>query len=241
MKFFSEFREWYEVDGRRFSQSVAKKTFGRTGISPNYLTVSGSLLNLVAAILIVSDHWFSAATIFLIGSLLDSLDGAVAKVTGKETKFGAFLDSTLDRVSEGFVIAALGIVFAHADNLIAVGACFVALASSYLVSYTRARAESLNVQCKGGLASRTERVFLITVGLLLTGLGVEHAIDVVIYMLASAAALTVIQRVVHVRKVLNERDRKRAEREKKYGSRPRRRQQRRRNQNGRSQDQGNRQ
>ncbi len=203
---FGNIREGYEVGGRRLARRFVRFALRGSRISPNAVTIAGCLLNGVAAWLAFREQWLLAAVVFLVGSLLDALDGAVAKVTGKVSAFGAFLDSTLDRVSEGFMLLALGLVFAQYDHSWALAACFVALASSYLVSYTRAKAEALGVTCSGGIASRTERVVLLTIGLSLSH-WFERAIEVVVVILAVVAAATVMQRVLHVRRALRDRPR----------------------------------
>jgi CDP-diacylglycerol--glycerol-3-phosphate 3-phosphatidyltransferase len=170
-------------------------------LTPNVITCLGTLLNGVAAWLAYSENWPAAAAVFLLGSLLDAMDGAVATVTGNISTFGAFLDSTLDRISEGLVITGLGLYFAAHDRTGALAACFVALACSYLVSYTRARAEALGVECKVGLASRLERVVVITAGLALAHWWTD-ALDVTMYVVAATTSLTVLQRILHVRKNL---------------------------------------
>lgn len=170
-------------------------------INPNAVTFTGTLLNGIAAWLAFHEQFLAAFAVFLVGSLMDALDGAVAKVSGRVSAFGGFLDSTLDRVSEGLVLGGLGLMFASQDNLWAVASCFIALACSYLVSYTRAKAESLGVQCKGGLASRVERVVLLAVGFLLANWW-PQSVEVVVHVLAVTAALTVLQRVIHVQRAL---------------------------------------
>lgn len=170
-------------------------------INPNAVTFLGSLLNGVAAVLAFHEWFLAAFIFFVIGSVMDALDGAVAKVTGRVSAFGGFLDSTLDRVSEGLVLGGLGLMFAADDNLWAVASCYVAIAASYLVSYTRAKAEALGVQCKGGLASRTERVVVLAAGLLFATWW-QVSIEVAVHVLAVTAALTVLQRVIHVRRAL---------------------------------------
>lgn len=197
VRFFSDIRDGYEVGGRKVARRVVRTVLRGAHISPNAVTIAGCLLNGVAAVVAFNEQWLYAAVVFMLGSLLDAMDGAVAKVTGRVTAFGAFLDSTLDRVSEGLMLLALGLVFARHHQPWPLAACFVALASSYLVSYTRAKAEALGVQCKGGLASRVERVVVLTIGLAVTQ-WYEHAIEYVMYVLAVTAALTVLQRVVHV-------------------------------------------
>ena len=195
-------RDAYEVGGRRIMRRVARTLMRVTGtLNPNAITVTGCLLSGVAGVLAFRGQFLAAAIVFLVGSLMDAMDGAVAKVTGKVTAFGAFLDSTLDRVGEGLVLGGLGLWFANEGNLWACGACFVALASSYLVSYTRAKAEAIGVKCKGGLASRVERVVLLTIGMGLATWVIE-ALSITVYVLAVTAALTVLQRVVHVHRAL---------------------------------------
>ena len=134
------------------------------------------------------------------GSVLDILDGALARVSGKGTPFGAFLDSTTDRVSEGFVLGAIALVFANDRNMVAVAFAFAAVAGSFLVSYTRARAEALGLRGDVGIGSRAERVVVITAGLVLAPWG---ALQWAIYLIAATSALTVLQRILHVRKQLN--------------------------------------
>jgi CDP-diacylglycerol--glycerol-3-phosphate 3-phosphatidyltransferase len=198
-------RDGYEVGGRRIMRRVARTLLRPVGsIDPNAVTVTGTVLNGVAAWLAFHESFLAAAIVFLIGSLMDALDGAVAKVTGRVSAFGGFLDSTLDRVSEGLVLGGIALMFANRGedpSLWPIAACFVAVACSYLVSYTRAKAESLGVQCKGGLASRTERVVVLTAGLLLATWW-ETALEVAVYVLAVTAALTVVQRVLHVHRSL---------------------------------------
>lgn len=194
-------RDWYEVNGRRLARRVARGLLRGSHLSPNVVTTAGCALNLVAAVIAWRESYLAAAAVFLLGSLLDAMDGAVAKVTGRVTDFGAFLDSTLDRVSEGFMLGGLGLLFASQGHQLAVASCFVALASSYLVSYTRAKAEAIGVSCKGGIASRTERVVLLAIGLALAHWD-PVAIRVIVHVLAITAALTVAQRVIHVHRAL---------------------------------------
>lgn len=203
----SGIRGWYEVEGRRVARSVAKSLLRGSHISPNVVTVTGTVLNGVAAVLLFHEKYLISMIVFVLGSLLDAMDGAVAKVTGQVTAFGGFLDSTLDRVSEGLMLGGLGLLFSQQDGPWTqhqpwpLAACFVALASSYLVSYTRARAEALGVECKGGLASRTERIVVLAVGLFLAEFW-PSAIEYTAYVLAVAAALTVLQRIAHVKRAL---------------------------------------
>jgi phosphatidylinositol phosphate synthase len=143
-------------------------------------------------------YWI-AAIVFVVGSVLDILDGALARRSDKATPFGAFLDSISDRVSEGFVLTAIALVLAHDGNLIAVAFTIAAIGGSFLVSYARAKAELLGLRGDVGLGSRAERVVLITAGLVLAPwIGLQW----VIYVLAATAWFTVLQRIVSVREQL---------------------------------------
>lgn len=169
----------------------------RAGVTPNAITVFGFALAIATCALIVNEVWPAAFAVFFIGSVSDMFDGSVARLSGKVTRFGAFLDSTLDRTAEGLVLGAIGIVFARDGNQWALGACFLTLTASFLVSYTRARAEGIGIDSnKGGLMSRPERLFLTGAGLFFAP--IDHALEVVIYVMAVLTTLTVVQRVVHV-------------------------------------------
>jgi CDP-diacylglycerol--glycerol-3-phosphate 3-phosphatidyltransferase len=179
----------------------------RTGITPNVLTTTGVSLCLGAAILVPFENragtllvYWLAASIFVVGSLLDILDGALARVGGKSTPFGAFIDSTTDRVGEGAMLAAIALVFARHNRDWAVVVAVAAVVGSFLVSYTRARAEALGLKGDVGLGSRAERVVLLTAGLVFAPWG---GLPWAIVVLAATAWLTVIQRILHVRKQLS--------------------------------------
>ena len=137
----------------------------------------------------------------MIGSLLDVLDGELARVGGKSTPFGAFLDSTTDRVSETFMLTAIAFVLARHDHPVYVAVAVLSVAGSLLVSYTRARAEALGLRGDVGIGSRAERVVVITAGLVLAPWGV---LPWALVLLAGTAWFTVVQRVLHVRKQLME-------------------------------------
>ena len=156
-------------------------------------------MNLAAAALVVERHFVWATVVFISGSILDILDGALARTHGQLTPFGGFLDSTTDRLSEGLILGAIAIVLADQGHQVALGCVFVALVGSFLVSYTRAKAESLGVRGEAGLMARAERVVLIAAALPFAGLG---TLPYAIYVLAGLTALTVIQRIVYVRRQL---------------------------------------
>jgi CDP-diacylglycerol---glycerol-3-phosphate 3-phosphatidyltransferase len=178
----------------------------RTRVTPNALTASGVLLCGTASILVLFENrsellfYWLAAIVFVVGSLLDILDGALARAGGKTTPFGAFLDSTTDRVSEGFMLTAIAYVLARHHQAVFVAVAVAAVAGSFLVSYTRAKAEALGLRGDVGIGSRAERVVVITAGLVLAPWGV---LPWSLVLLAATAWITVGQRVLHVRKQLN--------------------------------------
>ncbi|HYP48954.1 MAG TPA: CDP-alcohol phosphatidyltransferase family protein, partial [Thermoleophilaceae bacterium] len=140
-----------------------------------------------------------------IGSVMDMLDGRYSRMSGKGTPFGAFLDSTLDRIEEGVVLAAVAAYFADRGDEVAVGAVVLAVVGSYMVSYTRARAEALGVECKVGIATRPVRVVIISAGLLFAkgaSLGDFELLEPAMYAVAALTIFTTLQRVLHVRKQL---------------------------------------
>ena len=179
----------------------------RTRVTPNALTAAGVSLCAIASILVLGEDrneilfFWLGAVVFVIGSLLDILDGALARVGGKSTPFGAFLDSTTDRVSETFMLTAIAFVLARHDHPVYVAVAVLAVAGSLLVSYTRARAEALGLRGDVGIGSRAERVVVITAGLVLAPWGV---LPWALVLLAGTAWFTVVQRVLHVRKQLME-------------------------------------
>ena len=149
------------TDGARQLASRAVRVLSESRITPNQLTALGFSLNLVSAVLIYREDYIAAAAVFLVGSIIDILDGALARSRGQATVFGAFIDSTTDRISEGAVLCAATLVFARHGDTWPVAAVFVALVASFLVSYTRARAEALGLEGKAGLMGRAERVVLL--------------------------------------------------------------------------------
>jgi CDP-diacylglycerol--glycerol-3-phosphate 3-phosphatidyltransferase len=190
------------TSGARSLASRSVTWLARTRVTPNVLTAAGVSLCLAAAVLVPfadrTNAWlvyWLAAGIFVVGSLLDILDGALARVGGKSTPFGAFIDSTTDRVGEGAML-----VFARHGEEWAVVVAVAAVVGSFLVSYTRARAEALGLRGDVGLGSRAERVVLITAGLVFAPWG---GLPWAIVVLAATAWLTVVQRVLHVRKQLS--------------------------------------
>jgi CDP-diacylglycerol--glycerol-3-phosphate 3-phosphatidyltransferase len=169
-------------------------------VTPNQITVFGALVNVGAAYLVLRGDYVAAGIVFLLGSCLDMLDGALARLARMVTPFGAFFDSTLDRTVEGVLLAAIAYRFSLDGRNVTVGITVLALLGSLLVSYTRARAEALGLECKVGLASRAERVVLLSVGLVFPAL-----LPYAIYLLAALTGITVVQRVVHTYRQLQAR------------------------------------
>jgi len=174
-------------------------------LTPNAISLTGFALNLTAAALVVERLFFLAGIAFIVGSVMDTLDGRYSRMSGKGTPFGAFLDSTLDRLEEGIVLTAVAAYFASRHMDAAVAAVVIAVLGSLMVSYTRARAEALGVACKVGLATRPVRVVILSVGLVFaTGasLGNFELLAPAVYVLAGLTVFTTIQRILHVRKQL---------------------------------------
>ena len=195
------------TDGTRRLASRWITGLARTRVTPNALTTAGITLCAVAGVLVwFGDHnpwliYWTAAVVFVVGSVLDILDGALARHGGKATPFGAFLDSISDRVSEGFVLTACALVFSRHGNEVAVAFAIAAMAGSFLVSYARAKAESLGFSANVGIAERAERLVSVLVVTGLTGLGLPPVVLLVtLVLLAGASLSTVVQRVISVRR-----------------------------------------
>jgi CDP-diacylglycerol--glycerol-3-phosphate 3-phosphatidyltransferase len=174
-------------------------------LTPNAISLTGLVLNLAAAVLVTQRLFFCAGLAFIVGSVMDTLDGRYSRMSGKGTMFGAFLDSTLDRVEEGAVLTAVAWYFADGGHAIAAAACVATVLGSVMVSYTRARAEALGVECKVGIATRPVRVVLLSIGLVFAkgaGLLDVELLAPAIYAMTALTALTVVQRVLHVRREL---------------------------------------
>jgi CDP-diacylglycerol--glycerol-3-phosphate 3-phosphatidyltransferase len=175
-------------------------------LSPNAISLTGLALNVLAAVLVWEGLMFLGGVAFIVGSIMDTLDGRYSRMSGKGTPFGAFLDSTLDRAEEGIVLAAVAGYFALRGNQVAAAAVVIAVAASLLVSYTRARAEALGVECTVGIATRPVRVVILSIGLVFAkgaSLGDFELLEPAVYVLAALSVITVAQRVWHVRSELS--------------------------------------
>ena len=175
-------------------------------LTPNAISLTGLALNVLAAVLVWEGLMFLGGVAFIVGSIMDTLDGRYSRMSGKGTPFGAFLDSTLDRAEEGIVLAAVAGYFALHGNRVAAAAVVIAVLASLMVSYTRARAEALGVECKVGIATRPVRVVILSIGLVFAkgaSLGDFELLEPAVYVLAALSVITVGQRVWHVRSQLS--------------------------------------
>jgi CDP-diacylglycerol---glycerol-3-phosphate 3-phosphatidyltransferase len=187
-------------------RSYARDRLIESRLTPNAISMMGLLGNLIAAALVTQRLFFLAGIAFILGSVMDTLDGRYSRMSGKGSLFGAFLDSTLDRIEEGIVLAAVAGYFAAEGRDFAAAMCVVAVLFSLMVSYTRARAEALGVECKVGLATRPVRVVILSIGLLFAkgaGLGDFELLAPAVYAIAALTIFTTFQRVWHVRNELS--------------------------------------
>jgi CDP-diacylglycerol--glycerol-3-phosphate 3-phosphatidyltransferase len=195
------------IDGVRTAAARSVGRLADTGVTPNMLTAAGISLTVAAGVVVffedrseLAAFWIGAG-LFIVGSILDILDGALARRSGATTPFGSFIDSTTDRLGEAVVLGAIALVFHRDDHEIALGFTIAAIAGSFLVSYTRARAEVLGLKGDVGIGSRAERVVVISAGLILAPWGV---LPWAIYLLTATAWITVGQRVVSVKRQLRQ-------------------------------------
>lgn len=168
-------------------ENLAKKI----PVNPNVLTFTGFLVTVFASFVLLS-NFFIGGIMILVGGLFDILDGVAARVNKKTTRFGAFLDSVLDRYSDAFIFLAIAVNLSKSNNYLGVVLCLGTLVGAFLISYSRARAESLGEECKYGLMERTERIILISLGLI-TGLIIPF-----LYFLIILTHFTVLQRIYYV-------------------------------------------
>jgi CDP-diacylglycerol--glycerol-3-phosphate 3-phosphatidyltransferase len=188
------------IGSARIVDPVAR-TLLRIGISPDAVTVLGTLGAVAAAL------WFGTRGEFLVGSLIvlgfalvDMVDGAMARARGYGTRFGALLDSTMDRVADGAVFGAIVYWYATREEAPTVAAGLLCLVASQVISYVKARAQSVGIDCDVGLVERPERLVLVGLGAVPTGLGVGWALPAALWLLAVLSLVTVAQRVLHVRR-----------------------------------------
>ena len=190
---------WVKEGGRAILAPIVRLAMA-LHLTPNTITVIGLLITLGASVLVASGWLILGAAILTAGSLLDAVDGALARATGGGTAFGSFLDSTLDRAGESILYTGIGVwlLRTQPDPVLPMLALMVALAGSFLVSYTHARAQGIGLAADIGLAPRTERLVLVIAGVALAGLGVVIGLYAILAILATLTVATVIQRIRHV-------------------------------------------
>ena len=192
-------RSYFEEPGARLFQAV--------GLTPNAITLLGFAVCVVSACLVASGWLLWGGVAFLVGSILDLMDGALARLTGRETPFGALLDSVFDRLGEAALFVGLGIYAlraGHSDEYRAffITALLLALIFSQGVSYLRARGEGLGVFTRAGLMTRTERVILLGIGLLLGW--IPWLLFGILVLMAAVSCFTLFQRMFTIRNMLDE-------------------------------------
>jgi CDP-diacylglycerol---glycerol-3-phosphate 3-phosphatidyltransferase len=184
--------------GAIFTRPVVN-LLAKTTITPNAVTFLGFLVIIAASVLAGTGHLFAAGWVALFSGYFDIIDGALARMTGKVTRFGSVFDSTLDRVSEGAILIGIMAYFLISKpqyyEWIAL-LCGFAILASFMVSYIRARSEGIGVDCQIGMFTRTERVIILALGLLLSS--IPYVLIAVLGIIALMSTITTIQRVVHV-------------------------------------------
>jgi CDP-diacylglycerol---glycerol-3-phosphate 3-phosphatidyltransferase len=183
--------------GKYFTEPIVT-VLVKTHLTPNTVTCLGLLITIAAAVLISLNHAFAAGFVVLFAGLFDMLDGALARRTNKVTKFGGVLDSTLDRVSEAAVLIGIAVLYANRHSTWGVALAGITLISSQLVSYIRAKAEALNINCEIGIFTRPERVVILSVGLLLSKF--DNVLLIALAIIAALSFFTAGQRLFFVRK-----------------------------------------
>jgi CDP-diacylglycerol--glycerol-3-phosphate 3-phosphatidyltransferase len=167
--------------------------FEKFNISPNTLTILGLVITLIGTYFVFTKQFFTAGVILTIGAIFDAIDGALARKTKKTTKFGAFLDSTVDRIADFLPLFALAYHFK--DDFVFFTITMLAILFSFLVSYTRARAEGLGLDCKVGIFERPERL-VILIGALIT-----EYLEIGVLVIFLGALWTTLERVIYVLKI----------------------------------------
>lgn len=168
------------------------RLIGRTGVSPNVVTLTGASLNLGVAWILAKGHMRIGGFLIPLVALFDALDGSLARLTGRRSRFGAFLDSTMDRLSEAILYLGLLFFYTRHGAKQEILLIYATIVGSLMVSYARARAEGLGLQCKVGLLTRLERIIVLTVALIL------DQMSIALWVLAILTNFTALQRMYHV-------------------------------------------
>jgi len=196
---FASFSDWARTWGARLLAPIAT-LLARLGFTPNSLTLVGLALTLGVAVVLALDYTTLGGWLFLLAGAFDALDGTLARQTNRKTRFGAFLDSTCDRYADAAILMGMMIPFLRSGQQTQVVLAVASIIGSVLVSYTRARAEGLGLECKVGLLTRLERFLLIAAALIL------DQVTLVLWVLAALSNFTAIQRIVHVWRITREND-----------------------------------
>ncbi len=179
---------------RTFLEPLAR-FISRTGLSPNIITVIGFLLMVGVAWVLAQGHFFWGGLLIIAAALFDAIDGTLARMMGRTSRFGAFLDSTLDRFSEAIIFLGLFVYLIGQDQNLELILIYATVVGSLMVSYARARAEGIGVPLKDGMFTRFERIFILVIGLLL------HQLTIALWILAIFSNLTAVQRMYMVWRV----------------------------------------
>jgi CDP-diacylglycerol---glycerol-3-phosphate 3-phosphatidyltransferase len=171
------------------------KFISKTPLTPNGVTTIGFLITVISGALAFTNHLLAAGIVVLVAGAFDMLDGALARTTKRVTKWGAILDSTLDRVSEALVLLGLLAVFVRSGQLAESMLTGFALLGSFLTSYTRARMEGLGIECKAGLFTRPERVIAIAAGLIFSG--ISYVLLIALIVITFFSWYTTVERMIY--------------------------------------------
>ena len=173
----------------------AAKLLAKTPVTPNSLTWFGFLLTVIAGALILKENFFAAGLMVLFAGFFDMLDGVLARLINRTTRFGAILDSTLDRLGEAVLLLSLLVIYTQEQSVVGSLLVGITLLGSFLVSYVRARVEALGIDCKAGLFTRPERVVILALGLLLSR--IDYALITALAIIAALSFFTAIQRLIY--------------------------------------------
>ena len=198
-------REQFRGIVLKYVEVPGARLFVALGLSPNAVTMLGFSVSLVAAALVGAGFLLAGGAVFLAGSALDLMDGALARYTGKVSRFGALLDSVMDRLGEAAILLGMAVHGLRADLsddrlLFFIVVLILALVSSQMVSYLRARGEGLGVFSRTGLMTRPERVVLLSLGLILG----QRPLEVILIVIVAVSTFTLLQRLFHIRGALGE-------------------------------------
>lgn len=195
--------DWARNFFRPLVEAVAR-FFQRLGLTPNQLTLIGLVLQAVVALILATGHLQLGAVLLILASIFDSFDGTLARLTGRVSRFGAFFDATIDRYAEALVLGGVLIHVVQQGTAMDVYLVYAAIVGSLLVSYTRAKAESLGISCTVGILTRAERIALLVIGLFLSDWHpismLPGTLTLTLALLAVLSNITALQRVWEVRK-----------------------------------------